>query len=47
MSYLVTERGQGKRRYTQALRERQDYDFLRRYAELKTKIERATNDGPG
>ncbi len=35
-----------ERRYTQAFRERH-YDFLRRYVELKTKIERAINDGPG
>jgi len=35
-----------ERRYTQAFRERH-YDFLRRYVELKTKIERALNDGPG
>ena len=35
-----------ERRYTQAFRERH-YDFLRRYVELKTKIERAMNDGPG
>ena len=34
-----------ERRYTQAFRERH-YDFLRRYVELKTKIERALNDGP-
>ena len=32
-----------ERRYTQAFRERH-YDFLRRYVELKTKIERAVND---
>ena len=35
-----------ERRYTQAFRERH-YDFLRRYVELKTKIERAMTDGPG
>jgi DNA-binding response OmpR family regulator len=35
-----------ERRYTQAFRERH-YDFLRRYVEIKTKIERAMNDGPG
>lgn len=35
-----------ERRYTQAFRERH-YDFLRRYVELKVKIERAINDGPG
>ncbi len=35
-----------ERRYAQAFRERH-YDFLRRYVELKTKIERALNDGPG
>jgi DNA-binding response OmpR family regulator len=35
-----------ERRYTQAFRERH-YDFLRRYVELKTKIERALHDGPG
>ncbi len=35
-----------ERRYTQAFRERH-YDFLRRYVELRTKIERAMNDGPG
>ena len=35
-----------ERRYTQAFRERH-YDFLRRYVELKTKIERAMNEGPG
>jgi hypothetical protein len=33
-----------ERRYTQAFRERH-YDFLRRYVELKTKIERALTDG--
>lgn len=35
-----------ERRYTQNFRERH-YDFLRRYVELKTKIERALNEGPG
>lgn len=35
-----------ERRYTQAFRERH-YDFLRKYVELKTKVERAMNDGPG
>lgn len=35
-----------ERRYTQAFRERH-YDFLRRYVELRTKIERAINEGPG
>ncbi len=35
-----------ERRYTQAFRERH-YDFLRRFVELKTKIDRAINDGPG
>ena len=35
-----------ERRYTQAFREKH-YDFLRRYVELKTKIDRALNDGPG
>jgi DNA-binding response OmpR family regulator len=35
-----------ERRYTQAFRERH-YDFLRRYVELKTKIDRALHDGPG
>jgi DNA-binding response OmpR family regulator len=35
-----------ERRYTQAFREKH-YDFLRRYVELKVKIERAINDGPG
>jgi DNA-binding NtrC family response regulator len=35
-----------ERRYTQAFREKH-YDFLRRYVELKTKIERAINDTPG
>lgn len=35
-----------ERRYTQAFRERH-YDFLRRYVELRAKIDRATHDGPG
>jgi DNA-binding NtrC family response regulator len=35
-----------ERRYTQAFREKH-YDFLRRYVELKTKIDRALNEGPG
>jgi DNA-binding response OmpR family regulator len=35
-----------ERRYTQAFRERH-YDFLRRYVELKTKIDRAITDGVG
>ncbi|MGE5185584.1 MAG: response regulator [Acidobacteriota bacterium] len=35
-----------ERRYTTAFRERH-YNFLRRYVELKTKIERAMNEGPG
>jgi DNA-binding NtrC family response regulator len=35
-----------ERRYTQAFRERH-YDFLRRYVEIRTKIDRAMNDGPG
>jgi len=35
-----------ERRYTQAFREKH-YDFLRRYVEIKTKIERAQTDGPG
>jgi len=35
-----------ERRYLQAFRERH-YDFLRKYVELKTKIERAMNEGPG
>jgi DNA-binding NtrC family response regulator len=35
-----------ERRYTQSFRERH-YDFLRRYVEIRTKIERAMNDGPG
>jgi DNA-binding NtrC family response regulator len=35
-----------ERRYTQAFKEKH-YDFLRRYVELKVKIERAMNDGPG
>jgi DNA-binding NtrC family response regulator len=34
-----------ERRYTQAFRERH-YDFLRRYVELQSKIERAVSDGP-
>ncbi len=34
-----------ERRYTQAFREKH-YDFLRRYVELKTKIDRAIQDGP-
>jgi len=34
-----------ERRYTQMFREKH-YDFLRRYVELKTKIDRAINDGP-
>jgi DNA-binding response OmpR family regulator len=34
-----------ERRYTQAFRERH-YDFLRKYVELKTKVERAMNEGP-
>ena len=33
-----------ERRYTQAFREKH-YDFLRKYVELKTKIERALSDG--
>lgn len=37
---------QRERRYTQAFREKH-FDFLRRYVELKTKIERALNPGPG
>jgi DNA-binding response OmpR family regulator len=37
---------QRERRYTQAFRERH-YDFLRRYVEIKTKIERAIHEGPG
>jgi DNA-binding NtrC family response regulator len=35
-----------ERRYTQSFRERH-YDFLRRYIELKTKIDRAIADAPG
>jgi DNA-binding NtrC family response regulator len=35
-----------ERRYAQAFRERH-YDFLRRYVEIKTKIERAQHEGPG
>jgi DNA-binding response OmpR family regulator len=35
-----------ERRYAQAFRERH-YDFLRRYVELRTKIERAIHEGPG
>ena len=35
-----------ERRYTQAFRERH-YDFLRRYVELRTKIDRAIHEGPG
>jgi CheY-like chemotaxis protein len=35
-----------ERRYAQAFREKH-YDFLRRYVELKTKIDRALHDGPG
>jgi DNA-binding response OmpR family regulator len=35
-----------ERRYLQAFRERH-YDFLRRFVGLKTKIDRAMNDGPG
>jgi DNA-binding NtrC family response regulator len=35
-----------ERRYTQNFRERH-YDFLRRYVELKVKIDRALNEGPG
>lgn len=35
-----------ERRYTQAFKEKH-YDFLRRYVELKTKIDRAMHDGPG
>jgi DNA-binding response OmpR family regulator len=35
-----------ERRYLQTFRERH-YDFLRRYVELKTKIERALSEGPG
>ncbi len=35
-----------ERRYTQAFREKH-YDFLRRYVEIKTKIDRAMREGPG
>ncbi len=35
-----------ERRYLQTFREKH-YDFLRRYVELKTKIERALSEGPG
>jgi DNA-binding response OmpR family regulator len=35
-----------ERRYTQAFREKH-FDFLRKYVELKTKIERAIHEGPG
>jgi DNA-binding NtrC family response regulator len=35
-----------ERRYTQSFRERH-YDFLRRYVEIRTKIDRAMNEGPG
>jgi len=35
-----------ERRYTQSFREKH-YDFLRRYVEIKTKIDRAITDGPG
>jgi DNA-binding response OmpR family regulator len=35
-----------ERRYVQSFRERH-YDFLRRYVEIRTKIERAMNEGPG
>lgn len=35
-----------ERRYLQAFRERH-YDFLRRYVEIKTKIDRAMHEGPG
>ncbi|HSD90888.1 MAG TPA: response regulator [Kofleriaceae bacterium] len=35
-----------ERRYMQAFREKH-FDFLRRYVELKTKIERAQREGPG
>jgi hypothetical protein len=35
-----------ERRYTQAFREKH-YDFLRRYVEIKTKIDRAQHEGPG
>jgi len=35
-----------ERRYAQAFRERH-YDFLRRYVEIRTKIDRAMHEGPG
>lgn len=35
-----------ERRYMQNFREKH-YDFLRRYVEIKVKVERALNDGPG
>ncbi len=35
-----------ERRYTQLFREKH-FDFLRKYVELKTKIDRAISDGPG
>jgi DNA-binding NtrC family response regulator len=35
-----------ERRYAQVFREKH-YDFLRRYVEIKTKIDRAIRDGPG
>lgn len=35
-----------ERRYTQLFREKH-FDFLRKYVELKSKIDRALNDGPG
>ncbi len=35
-----------ERRFLQAFRERH-YDFLRRFVEIKTKVDRALNDGPG
>jgi DNA-binding response OmpR family regulator len=35
-----------ERRYMQNFRERH-YDFLRRYVEIKVKIDRALNEGPG
>lgn len=35
-----------ERRYTQLFREKH-FDFLRRYVDIKTKIDRALNDGPG
>ena len=34
-----------ERRYTQIFREKH-FDFLRRYVDLKSKIERAMSDGP-